>query len=219
MSDDSLARSDALILFPGADGAPQLEVRLQSDFVWLSLDQMAALFARHKSVISKHLKAIFESGELERTATVARNATVRREGDRDVPRPIDLYNLDAILSVGYRVNSKRGTRFRIWATSVLRSHLLTGYSLAERRGSVTLRHGLTRFALAPTHISCTASRITVRSPSTCRRHRGEPLARDHSSSSGPRRKRRNHSRLSGIATTTYTAKAASPVLARQSSSG
>jgi prophage maintenance system killer protein len=114
-------------------GRVRLEVRLEGETVWLSLAQMAALFGRDKSVISRHLRRIFETHELTRAATVAESATVRREGGRQVSRQIEYYNLDAILSVGYRVNSKRGTQFRIWATARLREHLLRGYTLNERR--------------------------------------------------------------------------------------
>jgi hypothetical protein len=110
-----------------------LEVRLEGETVWLSLAQMAALFGRDKSVISRHLRSVFATGELNRRATVAESATVQREGDREVTRQIEYFNLDAILSVGYRVNSKRGTQFRIWATARLREHLLRGYTLNERR--------------------------------------------------------------------------------------
>src|SRR5437667_8407339 len=94
---------------------------------------MAELFGRDKSVISRHLRNVFASGELEREATVAKNATVQREGGREVAREVEFFNLDAILSVGYRVNSKRGTQFRIWATRTLREHLLRGYTLNEAR--------------------------------------------------------------------------------------
>jgi prophage maintenance system killer protein len=114
-------------------GRVRLEVRLAGDTVWLSLAQMAALFGRDKSVISRHLQRVYATKELSRAATVAESATVQREGDREVARRIEYYNLDAILSVGYRVNSKRGTQFRIWATARLREHLLEGYSLNERR--------------------------------------------------------------------------------------
>ena len=114
-------------------GRVRLEVRLAGDTVWLSLAQMAVLFGRDKSVISRHLQKVYATKELSRAATVAESATVRREGDRGVARRIEYYNLDAILSVGYRVNSKRGTQFRIWATARLREHLLEGYSLNERR--------------------------------------------------------------------------------------
>jgi prophage maintenance system killer protein len=111
-------------------GRVRLEVRLEGDTVWLSLAQIATLFARDKSVISRHLRRIFDSGELRRGAVVAENATTAADGKT---YRVEYYNLDAILSVGYRVNSKRGTQFRIWATARLREHLLRGYTLNERR--------------------------------------------------------------------------------------
>jgi prophage maintenance system killer protein len=111
----------------------QIDVSLQDDSVWLTLNQIADLFERDKSVISKHLQNIFKGKELTKKATVAKFATVQIEGDREVSRQIEYYNLDAILSVGYRVNSKRGTQFRIWATNTLRDHLVKGYTLNEKR--------------------------------------------------------------------------------------
>ncbi len=122
-----------VVLYEAPDGQVRLEVRLKQETVWLSLNQMAQLFGRDKSVISRHLRHVFTTGELEREATVAKTATVQREGDREVVREVEYFNLDAILSVGYRVSSKRGTQFRIWATRTLRDHLLRGYSLNERR--------------------------------------------------------------------------------------
>jgi len=111
----------------------QLDVRIDAETVWLSLMQMVALFERDKSVISRHLRNAFASRELERAATVAKNATVELERGRRVVRQVDFYSLDAILSVGYRVNSRRGTQFRIWATRTLREHLIRGFTLNERR--------------------------------------------------------------------------------------
>ncbi len=105
-----------VIVYQAPDGEVRVDVRLERETVWLSLGQMTELFGRDKSVISRHLRRIFQSGELEREATVAKNATAQREGGREVVREIEYFNLDAILSVGYRVNSKRGTQFRIWAT-------------------------------------------------------------------------------------------------------
>jgi len=118
-----------VVIYEQRGGRVRLEVRLDGDTLWLSLAQMAELFGRHKSVISRHLRAVYSSRELRRTATVAENATVQREGGREVTRRVDYFNLDAILSVGYRVNSRRGTQFRIWATRTLRDHLLRGYTL------------------------------------------------------------------------------------------
>jgi prophage maintenance system killer protein len=122
-----------VVVYQEKGGRVRLEVRLEGETVWLSLTQMAELFRRDKSVISRHLRNVFATGELKRTATVAESATVQREGGREVTRQVEYFNLDAILSVGYRVNSKRGTQFRIWATRTLRDHLLRGYTLNERR--------------------------------------------------------------------------------------
>lgn len=122
-----------VLIYRSADGQDQLEVHLGKDTVWLTLNQMADLFERDKSVISRHLRTIFSSGELDKEGTVAKNATVQMEGDRKVARNIEWYNLDAIISVGYRVNSLRGTQFRIWATNVLKQHLIQGYTVNQRR--------------------------------------------------------------------------------------
>jgi prophage maintenance system killer protein/prophage antirepressor-like protein len=111
----------------------QVEVRLEGETLWLSLQQLVDLFGRDKSVISRHLKNIFDTNELERERTVAKNATVQKEGEREVIRQVEYFNLDAIISVGYRVNSAQATRFRQWATRVLREHLTQGYSLNEHR--------------------------------------------------------------------------------------
>ena len=118
----------------------RVEVRLDAETVWLTQAQMAELFDVQKAAISKHLKNIFASGELEQAATVSKMETVQREGLRTVTRRVEFYNLDAIISVGYRVNSARATRFRQWATRVLREHLVRGYSLNEYR---LAQHGLT----------------------------------------------------------------------------
>jgi len=121
-----------IILYQSGDIAEHIEVRLDEDTVWLTLNQIAQLFNRDKSVISRHLSNIYKEGELSQKATVAKKATVQIEAGRKVNREIDYYNLDAIISVGYRVNSKQGTQFRIWATNVLRDYLLKGYALNQR---------------------------------------------------------------------------------------
>jgi hypothetical protein len=102
-----LPRGEVLV-YEDPDGRVRVDVRLEHETVWLSLTQMAELFGRDKSVISRHLRNVFQSGELERQATVAKSATVQREGGREVIREIEYFNLDAILSVDYRGNSKRG---------------------------------------------------------------------------------------------------------------
>ncbi|MCI0651271.1 MAG: virulence protein RhuM/Fic/DOC family protein [Planctomycetes bacterium] len=122
-----------VVVYETPDGEIRVEVRLDRETVWLSLNQMAELFGRDKSVISRHLRNVFRSGELEREATVAKNATVQKEGGRKIAREIEYFNLDAILSVGYRVNSKRGTLFRIWATRTLSEHLVRGYTFERQR--------------------------------------------------------------------------------------
>src|SRR5258706_38037 len=122
-----------IVLYDDTEHGQQLEVRLDSETVWLSLMQIASLFDRDKSVISRHLRNVFATGELERDPAVAFFATVQNEAGRRVERTIEHFNLDVILSVGYRVNSKRGTQFRIWASNVLRDHLVQGYTLNERR--------------------------------------------------------------------------------------
>jgi prophage maintenance system killer protein len=117
-----------------------VDVQLDQDTVWLSISQMAELFGRDNSVIGKHLRRIFADGELDRAATAAKNAAVQLEGGREILRDVEFFNLDAILSVGYRVNSKRGTQFRIWATRTLRDHLVRGFTLNERRLQETGLH-------------------------------------------------------------------------------
>ncbi len=123
----------AVLVYEAPGGEVRVDVRLDQETVWLSLNQLAELFDRDKSVISRHLRNVFKSGELERGATVAKNATVQNEGGREVAREIEFFNLDAILSVGYRVNSKRGTQFRIWATRTLSEHLVRGYTIERQR--------------------------------------------------------------------------------------
>ncbi len=108
----------------------RLEVRLEQDTVWLSLNQLADLFERDKSVISRHLRNVFEENELAKSSVVAKYATTATDGK---VYKVEYFNLDAIISVGYRVNSKRGTQFRIWATNVLRQHLVAGYTINEKR--------------------------------------------------------------------------------------
>ena len=114
------------------DSSIRLEVRIQEETVWLNLIQIAQLFGRDKSVISRHIRNIFQEGELCREATVAKIATVQFESGRQVLRQIDYYNLDVIISVGYRVKSICGTRFRQWANSVLEEYLLHGHAINQR---------------------------------------------------------------------------------------
>lgn len=122
-----------IIMYTTEDGLTKIEVTFDEDTVWLSLDQIAELFQRDKSTISRHIKNIFSEGELRQEATVAKFATVQTEGRRQVSRDIEYYNLDVIISVGYRVKSLRGTQFRIWASSILKEYMKKGFALDDDR--------------------------------------------------------------------------------------
>lgn len=122
-----------IIIYKAKNGHIELKVNLSEDTVWLSLNQISELFARDKSVISRHLSNIFKNKELEQNQTVAKFATVQKEGKKKVQRDIDYYNLDVVISIGYRVNSSEATQFRIWATQVLKEHLIKGYTIYEKR--------------------------------------------------------------------------------------
>lgn len=122
-----------LVIYTTEDGLTKVEAHFDQDTVWLSLEQMSDLFQRDKSTISRHIKNVFAEGELVQEATVAKFATVQTEGARRVERLIDYYNLDVIISVGYRVKSLRGTRFRIWASSVLKEYMRKGFALDDER--------------------------------------------------------------------------------------
>jgi hypothetical protein len=116
------------LLYQTADGKSQIEVKLQDDTVWLSLDQMAELFQRNKSTISRHIKNVLDEGELDKTAVVAYFATTAADGKQ---YSVAYYNLDMIISVGYRVHSYRGVQFRIWATKVLKEYLVKGFAMND----------------------------------------------------------------------------------------
>jgi hypothetical protein len=125
--------SSQVVLYQTEDGKTRIETRFTGETAWLSLNQMAELFQRDKSVISKHVRNIFQEGELRAEATVAKIATVQTEGEREVGRDIEFYNLDVVISVGYRVKSRRGTQFRIWATQRLREYIIKGFTLDDER--------------------------------------------------------------------------------------
>lgn len=122
-----------IIIYQTPDNQTQVEVIFEGESFWLSINQIAQLFDRDKSVISRHLTNIYREGELNEKATVAKNATVQKEAGRKVKRSIEYYNFDAILSVGYRVNSKRGTQFRQWATLRLKDYLVEGFTINQKR--------------------------------------------------------------------------------------
>ncbi len=121
------------LIFTSTAGEDSIEVRYEDETIWLSQKMMAALFDVTVPTISEHLKNIYESGELTREATIRKFLTVQTEGDREVSRTLDYYNLDAIISVGYRVNSRRATQFRQWATLVLKEFAIKGYVLDKKR--------------------------------------------------------------------------------------
>ena len=110
-----------------------VQVKLDKDTVWLSQKEIASLFDKDSDTVGLHLQNIYKTGELNKSSTTEKSSVVQNEGNREVRRTINFYNLDAILSVGYRVNSKKGTQFRIWATNQLKEHLIKGYSLNEKR--------------------------------------------------------------------------------------
>ena len=149
-------QQNQLVIYQTKSGAIDLRGDFSKETIWATLDQIAKVFGRDKSVISRHLKNIYKEGELDTKATVAKNATVQMEGGRRVERVIEYYNLDAIISVGYRVNSKTATRFRQWATKTLREHITKGYTLNRPR----IRENYSQFmkavadiqALLPEHI-------------------------------------------------------------------
>jgi hypothetical protein len=122
--------TNQVIIYQTPDGQATLDVTLEHDTVWLSLNQLSTLFERDKSVISRHLKNIFTEEELDRNSVVAKNATTANDGKT---YEVEYFNLDAVISVGYRVNSKRGTQFRIWANKVLKDYLVKGYAINEQR--------------------------------------------------------------------------------------
>lgn len=129
---ESLNLNNEIVIYQSEDGRTQLDVKLEGETVWLTQAQMSELFQTDRTVINRHIRNIYKSGELEEKATCAKNAQVRVEGSRAVSRTIPYYNLDMIISVGYRVNSIRGTRFRQWANSVLKQYLIKGYAVNER---------------------------------------------------------------------------------------
>jgi Virulence protein RhuM family len=121
------------IILYQTDGLPEhIEVRLEDETVWLTQAQMATLFDQTKQNISLHINNCFKEGELEKMATVKESLTVQTEGSRSVKRKIEYYNLDVIISIGYRVKSKQGTQFRIWASRILKDYLLKGYAINNR---------------------------------------------------------------------------------------
>ena len=122
----------SIMLYTAEDNSIQLDVKLENETVWLSQSQMALLFATDRTSILRHINNIYKSEELEESSTCAKIAQVRLEGKRHVERTIPFYNLDMIISVGYRVNSKNATKFRCWATTILKDYLIKGYAVNQK---------------------------------------------------------------------------------------
>ena len=122
-----------IIIYQTSKKEVELKVLLKEETVWGNLNQIAKLFGVQKAAISKHLNNIYKDGELDKKATVSILETVQKEGKREIKRNIEYYNLDAMLSVGYRVNSKQATQFRIWATRILKNYLVKGYAINEKQ--------------------------------------------------------------------------------------
>ncbi len=120
-------------IYQSKDGLTQVDVQLKEDTAWLNRNQLSSLFNRDIKTIGRHIGNVFKEGELDRNSTVAKFATVQNEGNRKVTRKVEYYNLDVIISVGYRVKSKQGTQFRIWANKILKDYLVKGYAINEKR--------------------------------------------------------------------------------------
>ena len=141
MADNPTPREGEIIFYTTPEGVTKVEVVFQDETFWLTLNRMADLFSTSKQDISYHLQQIYDSGELIRGATVKEILTVQSEGNRNVSRKLDYYNLDAIIAVGYRVNSLQATQFRIWATQTLREFIIKGFVLDDERLKLNKRFG------------------------------------------------------------------------------
>ncbi|CAN5163746.1 virulence RhuM family protein [soil metagenome] len=125
--------SGEIILYQNSEGTIKLEVRLENETVWLTHEQMAALFGKSRSTVAEHVANVYEEGELDQNLTCRKFRQVRKEGVREVEREVDHFNLDVIISVGYRVKSPQGTQFRIWATQRLKEYIIKGFALNDER--------------------------------------------------------------------------------------
>src|SRR6266481_10020707 len=124
-----MKKKQAIAIYKGKGGRIEFRTDVTKETIWATQDQVAVLFDVQKAAISKHVKNIFASGELPQKGTVSKMETVQHEGRRSVHRDIEYYNLDLVLSIGYRVNSKKATLFRQWATKTLREHIMQGYTI------------------------------------------------------------------------------------------
>lgn len=128
-----MMNNSAIEIFKSEDGKTQVQVVLENETVWLNQNQLEELFQTNRTSVNRHILNIYKSEELSEDSTCAKIAQVQKEGDREILRNINYYNLDIIIAVGYRVNSKRGTEFRIWANKILKDYLVKGYSINERK--------------------------------------------------------------------------------------
>lgn len=134
MDKNSIDRNDTpVLLYVAEDGKTEIEVSLEGETVWLSQSQMAQLFQKDVRTVSEHIRNVYEEGELEKDPTIRNFRRVQKEGNRNISRDIEYYNLDVIISVGYRVRSHRGTQFRIWATGKLREYIVKGFVMDDER--------------------------------------------------------------------------------------
>jgi len=133
MDNPTESTDNQIVIYTTDDQNVQIDVQFRDETIWLSQAQMATLFDKDSDTIGFHLKNIYKTGELNEQATTEKSSVVRQEGKRQVKRNINVYNLDAIISVGYRVNSKKGTQFRIWASNILKSYLTKGYALNQKK--------------------------------------------------------------------------------------
>lgn len=130
---DGLNQNSQLLIYQSPDGAIKIDVRLEDETVWLTQEQIAILFGKGRSTVTEHIANVYSEGELQEASTSRKFRQVRLEGNRDVSREIEHYNLDVIISVGYRVKSQQGTQFRIWATKRLKEYIIKGFALNDER--------------------------------------------------------------------------------------
>lgn len=154
--------SGEIIIFKTAEGKTDTDVKVENETVWLTQGQMADLFQKMKQNISLHIKNIFAEGELDEKATVKDYLTVQNEGNRKVKRKISYYNLDVIISVGYRIKSTVGTQFRMWATQVLKEYMVKGFSMNDRRLKESGGGGYWKELLARIRDICSSEKVFYR---------------------------------------------------------
>ncbi|MFA6195089.1 MAG: RhuM family protein [Sulfurimonas sp.] len=135
--------NNEVLLYTDENGNVSLDVSLENETVWLSQKQMAELFDKNVKTVNEHIKNVYKEGELEENSTIRNFQRVQLEGTREVERDINYYNLDVIISVGYRVKSQRGTQFRIWATKILKEYLVKGYVINQKTVQKSQLHELT----------------------------------------------------------------------------